>query len=186
MQFLIGLDQKLFLFLNQFHHELINGAMIVLSSTTIWIPFILFMIFSLYKALPRQQFYLALLFLFLAFIASDTSASYVLKNLTQRLRPCRDEMIKPLIYWFNQKCGGRFGFVSSHSANAFALVMFWWKALPQKKINYKWLWIFPAVVAYSRLYLGVHYPADLVVGAIIGLTWGYILSWCLKHNRLRS
>lgn len=186
MQFFIGLDQKVFLFFNQFHHELLNGPMTILSSTTIWLPFIIFLIFTLYKALPREQFYLALLFIGLTFIVTDSSASYILKNLTQRLRPCRDELIRPLIYWFDQKCGGRFGFVSSHSANSFALMMFWWQTLPQKKPDYKWLWIFPAVVAYSRLYLGVHYPADLIVGAGIGLTWGYVLSWLFKKNRLRS
>lgn len=186
MELFIGLDQKLFLFLNQFHHESLNAPMVILSSETIWIPFLLFMLYTLYKNLSRQQFYLALLFLSFAFILSDSTASYILKNLTQRFRPCRDELIKPLIYTFGQKCGGKYGFVSSHAANAFTLMLFWWKTLPLKKSDYKWLWIFPALVAYSRLYLGVHYPADLIVGSLIGLGWGYLMAWFFKQNRLWS
>ncbi len=186
MQNLIEADQKLFLFLNQFHHEALNAPMTLLSGMGIWVPVLSFLIFTLYKSLPKKFFYLSLLFMVMAFIASDATSSAILKNLTQRFRPCKDEIIRPLMYWFDQRCGGKYGFVSSHAANSFALIMFWWKTIPLRKPDYKWIWLFPVLVAYSRLYLGVHYPADLICGSIIGLGWGYFFSSMLRKSELRS
>lgn len=186
MNWFIDLDQQLFLFLNQFHLEFLNKPMEIISSSVIWIPLIIFIVYTFYKELSRKQFILALLFLVLAFVASDITSSSILKNLTQRLRPCRDEVIKPLIHWFEQRCGGRFGFVSSHAANSFAILTFWWRSLNSKKYSYKLIWVFPCLVVYSRLYLGVHYPADLLGGTIVGIFWGILFSNLYRQNRLRS
>ncbi len=120
------------------------------------------------------------LFLLLAIIASDVTSSYLLKNIVNRLRPCREIDLKPLIYSFGQKCGGKFGFVSSHAANSIALVFFSIRSLHFEK---KWiygLWIIPVLVGYSRIYLGVHYPGDIVGGMLVGLLWAYVFSKMYK------
>lgn len=120
------------------------------------------------------------LFLILAIIASDVTSSYLLKNIVNRLRPCREIDLKPLIYSFGQKCGGKFGFVSSHAANSIALVFFSIRSLNFEK---KWiygLWIIPVLVGYSRIYLGVHYPGDIAGGMLVGLFWGYVFSKMYK------
>ena len=186
MQTLIEIDQKIFLFLNQFHHEWLNVPMQIISGRLIWIPFVLFMLWTLFKSLPRKQFYIALIFFGLAFIMSDASASGIFKNLTQRFRPCKDEFIRPLIHWFDQRCAGRFGFVSSHAANSIVIVTYWWRILPDRKPYYAFMFILPLLVIYSRLYLGVHYPGDLLGGTCIGIAVAYLMSWGFKNNRLGS
>lgn len=148
----------------------------VFSGQTLWIPFIgYFFWFSFRKNGKEATLYFAL-FLILALVASDVTSSYLLKNLTDRLRPCREIDLKPLIYSFGQKCGGKYGFVSSHAANSVALVLFSIRSLKFEKKWIYFLWIIPAIVAYSRIYLGVHYPGDVIGGILVGTIWGWTFS----------
>lgn len=186
MQALIGFDQKIFLFLNQFNFPWLNSSMEFISGRLVWIPFVIFMAWTLYKSLPRKQFYFTILLFIMALSLSDVIASSILKNSTQRLRPCRDELIKPLMVWFEQRCGGRFGFVSSHAANSFMLVTLWWNLLKEKKKIYLLLFLVPIFVSYSRIYLGVHYPGDILGGTFVGVSVAIFMSWAWKNSRLRS
>jgi undecaprenyl-diphosphatase len=154
--------------------------MTVFSGQSIWIPFIGYFFWYSYKKNGKEATLFFGLFLLLALIATDVTSSYLLKNLTDRLRPCREIDLKPLIYSFGQKCGGKYSFVSSHAANSVALVLFSIRSL---KFEKKWiylLWIVPAIVAYSRIYLGVHYPGDVIGGIAVGTLWGFVFSEALK------
>lgn len=154
--------------------------MTVFSGQSIWIPFIGYFFWHSYKKNGKEATLYFALFLVLALVASDVTSSYLLKNLTERFRPCREVDLKPLIYSFGQKCGGKFGFVSSHAANSVALVLFSIRSLTFEK---KWiylLWIIPVMVAFSRIYLGVHYPGDVFGGILVGTLWGWSFSEMLK------
>lgn len=180
---LSSLDRTLFLALNSLHLDWLNPVMNVLSGQSIWVPFLGYFFWYSYKHFGKKQTLYFGLFLLLALIASDVTSSYILKNVFNRLRPCRELDLKPLIYSFGQKCGGKFGFVSSHAANSFALVIFSLQALNFKT---KWkhlIWIAPVMVSFSRIYLGVHYPGDILGGAIVGLGWGYFFAWALGHSQ---
>lgn len=180
---LSGLDRELFLFMNSWHATWLNPIMVFFSSQIVWIPLIAFVIFMAFKGLDRKSFFLFILFLALAIIASDVTSSYVLKNIIQRLRPCRVPEIKAIFNDFGQKCGGRFGFVSSHAANSICILVFSFLALKLKSPKYHLLWLLPLIVCFSRIYLGVHYPGDILGGLIVGTFWGLLLGWCFTSRK---
>lgn len=119
---------------------------------------------------------------------SDQIASGLIKNSVKRLRPSHEPSLMPLIHLSKAGPGGMYGFVSSHSANAFGLLTFLFFLLPSK---YKWLKIilfcWALLVSYSRIYNGVHYPSDVIGGAIVGILSGGLVGMIFqnifKNNR---
>lgn len=181
-----ALDRSFFLFLNSFHSPFLDPIMTVLSGQLIWIPFIGFFFYYSYKKNGKKFTLLFGLFLVLAIIASDVTSSYILKNIVKRLRPCRELDLKPLIYSFGQKCGGKFGFVSSHAANSVALILISIRCLQFEKVYVHFFWLIPLMVGISRIYLGVHYPGDIIGGTIIGLFWGYCFSSMFRSIKAQA
>jgi undecaprenyl-diphosphatase len=179
-----GIDHQLFLIMNSWNTAWLNPLMVLFSGQILWLPLFAFIFYKAHKQFDRADFYLFLLFLLLALVASDVTSSYLLKNLTKRLRPCRVAEIKALINNFGQRCGGRFGFVSSHASNAFCTLMFSFSILKFQTLKPHAIWIFPIIVGFSRIYLGVHYPGDVFVGMMVGASWGLILALCFKSRQL--
>ena len=180
------IDHKLFFILNSWHADWLNSSMVLFSGQAIWLPFVVIILLLAFKQLGRTSFFVFLLFLVLAIIASDVTSSYLLKNLVQRMRPCRISELKLLINDFGQKCGGKFGFVSSHAANSFCIMIFSFSILQIKSKALHLLWFLPLIVSYSRIYLGVHYPGDIVGGILVGSTWGLVLAWYFKNQSGRQ
>lgn len=112
---------------------------------------------------------------------SDKISVYLFKDIFTRLRPCHNNSLVDLIHLVGS-CGGKYGFVSSHAANTFALAVF--SGLMLKKHYPRlilWAIIWASVVSYSRIYLGVHYPGDILVGAILGISLGVIVYLIVKQ-----
>lgn len=174
MDFLNKLDTSLFLLLNGIHFSALDPVMVFFSGQFLWIPLIVFFLWKGKVSLDRRAFTVFVIFIITGLALSDVTSSYILKNIITRMRPCRLQELKPLIYQFGQKCGGKYGFVSSHAANSTFLVLFALKAL-QLPGKFLWVWILPVIVGFSRIYLGVHYPGDIVGGAFVGIMWGTIL-----------
>jgi undecaprenyl-diphosphatase len=186
IQVLSQIDQKLFLILNSWNLSWLNRPMVFISQEYIWIPLIALIFFRAFRKMVRRQLIFFTVFLACALIASDVTSSYIFKNIFLRLRPCRLDELKPLITAFGQKCGGKFGFVSSHAANSFCLAWFCLKSLTSPRWFKIMIISLAVVVSYSRIYLGAHYPGDILGGALVGTIWGLFFAYFFRHIDLRS
>lgn len=168
------IDTQLFLFLNSKHNSFFDFLMFWISHKFIWIPFYLFFAFLVFKHFGKR-IWIILIAAFILILLSDQISNHAFKNNFLRYRPCHNLVIKDIVH-VNGECGGSYGFVSSHAANTFALAMFL-SLLFYKRVRYFILFIFSwaAAVSYSRIYNGVHYPADVIVGAIIGMGLGIMV-----------
>jgi undecaprenyl-diphosphatase len=176
------IDRAIFLGINSFHFEWLNPLMKTFSGQLIWLPFIAFLIYRARPLYPQKKIFIFLGFILLVIIASDVTSSYLIKNFANRLRPCRIPELKEFIYQFGQKCGGKYGFVSSHAANTMGLITFTFFTLRLKLKNFWWLWTLPVVVGWSRIYLGVHYLGDILGGYTVGFLWGYVFYLIFKNS----
>ncbi len=165
---LMQLDTELFLFLNGMHNAFFDFIMFWISQTVVWIPLWIFFIYILVKN-DRKNGLWMVLSLIIAVGLADFISVHLFKNVFERLRPCHNEEISALVHIVKDHCGGQYGFVSSHSTNMFAISTFMFLALRNKyRFTFFPLFIWAAAIAYSRIYLGVHYPADVIGGAILG------------------
>jgi undecaprenyl-diphosphatase len=99
-----------------------------------------------------------------------------MKPLFGRLRPCHDPEIGHLIRII-RRCGGEFGFVSSHAANSVSVSTFFILLFRKSHRYVWWILIWPLLFSYSRIYMGVHYPLDVICGAVVGIALGWLVYW---------
>lgn len=168
------LDTDIFLFLNSKHTPFFDTVMAAASGKYIWIPLYAFLFFLVFRFVGKHIWLVALSAAVLI-LASDQLSVHLFKNVFLRFRPCHNLLIRDMIH-LNGKCGGMYGFVSSHAANTFALAMFL-TLFFKNRINYFGIYIFTwaCFVSYSRVYNGVHYPADIAVGALLGMLIGWTI-----------
>ena len=173
------LDHTIFLYLNSLHSPFFDNVMWLVSNRVIWIPLYLFMVYML-AIRYGKRIWIILLFVPVLILITDQGTEWI-KNLVQRPRPCHEPSLEGLVHTVRGHCGGMYGFVSGHAANSFGLASFT-APLLQKKW-YSWsIFIWAAIVAYSRIYLGVHYPSDVVCGALLGVIAGTGLAYAARKT----
>ena len=161
---ILELDTNLFLFLNSFYSDYCDTIMLMVTRKETWIPFFAVILFFIFKNY-RSKWWLIVLFVALTILLAD-QLSVLLKETIQRLRPAHNPEIEQLVHNVLRK-GGLHGFVSSHAANSFALFAFTIRLFRNR--GYWFLMLFWAVLfSYSRIYSGVHYPLDILGGAVLG------------------
>lgn len=173
-------DESVFKIINESHSDFMDTVMIFMSNKFVWIPLYAFLIWKIYKA-NQKTIKAAIIYVVLSVVWADQISSSLFKPLVKRLRPSHVEAFQSWIHIPNG-AGGQYGFCSSHAANAFALAMCYFLLTRNKYISIP-LFIWAAIVSFSRIYLGVHYPLDVITGAFVGIS-GAILLKKLVYDKL--
>ncbi|MGM0625348.1 MAG: phosphatase PAP2 family protein [Bacteroidota bacterium] len=176
IEYLEMLDRSLLLFYNKLHSPVADAVMWFLSDKYVWIPLYLFIIFMMIRKAGWRGVFMILAAI-LTFAMTDLISVNLFKDVIQRYRPSHNQDIQHLIVSVNNYRGGLYGFVSSHAANTFGLATISYLLLQKKWFGWM-IFFWAALVSFSRIYLGVHYPADIAVGALLGVACAYA-SWAL-------
>lgn len=175
MEALSTIDSDLFLFLNGLHADWMDGVMVLITQMWVWLPLYLLLIYWTVKQYGKRCWWIFLA-VTLVVLCSDQLSAHVFKPLFQRPRPCYNADLQGLIHLPKGMAGGQYGFVSSHATNTFAIAAFLTAALRK---NHKWmgvvLYLWAFISSYSRIYIGYHYPGDILCGAVLGILVGLTL-----------
>ncbi len=180
MEFLINLDKQIFLAINGFHSPFFDQVMYFLSMKLVWAPLYIALIVLMWSSC-RRKFLVIIPLIILMVTLTDQVSVALFKDVFQRLRPCHDPSLDGLVRILHGHCGGQYGFISSHASNTFGVAVFSGLVL-----RHRYVWVFPllifwaAAVSYSRIYLGVHFPADVLVGAVVGAIIGWLIYALMK------
>jgi len=184
LEFLQKIDVEVFLFLNNLHSGFFDIIMFQLTKQLIWLPLFIIVIFFLFKYYKNEAWWLIAGIVFIILI-SDQFISGFMKPFFERLRPSHDPVLENLVHLVNEYRGGLYGFASSHAGNSFGVAMFLWLTV---RVKIPWIWImfvWAFIFSYTRIYLGVHYPADIIVGGAIGATFALFIDWFIRIVRLK-
>lgn len=178
-----SLDESLFLFLNGQHNTFFDPLMWLFSAKLFWGPLYVWFLWLLYKKYPKH-YWTVLITIALLIVISDQLCN-LSKESVMRYRPSQEPHLQTLVHTLNGYRGGAYGFYSGHASNAFAIAFFMISIVARER---KYIIVvsilYAALTAYSRIYLGVHYPGDILIGAIIGAMLGVGLAYA--HEKLRA
>lgn len=169
---LIEIDKYLLLSLNGSDSLFWDGVMKVYTSMAVWIPLALMLLYVLVKNNNIKDFLLLLLFIALIITITDTISSTICKPYFERWRPTRDPVLMYIVDVVGGVRGKDYGFTSSHASNSFGIAVFVLMLIKNRALSVS-LILWASINAYTRIYLGVHYPGDILAGTLIGVLTGW-------------
>jgi undecaprenyl-diphosphatase len=184
---ILKLDSQLFLFLNNLGSSTFDAFWIFLSykesNIFFYFSLLIFYFYKKSKTIKLSEVFQSLLFITIMILIADQTAN-LFKDSFQRLRPCYNESLIDSVRLVKESCGGKYGFFSAHASNSFSLAVFFGLLYKNKfrYIIYISL-IYASLISYSRIYLGVHFPLDILFGGVYGITIGLVV-FRIYENKL--
>lgn len=191
LQWLDHLDKTLFVLIqHDSDHSVLDPIMLLLRDPLTWIPLYAFMLFFAFRAGKKSakagadgqsvegnsKAWAFILLSVLTFAITDSVTAQLLKPLFGRLRPCHDPEMQPYLRALVD-CGGLYSMPSNHAANHFGLAAFWFFAIREMTgKRWRWLWFWATIICYAQVYVGKHYPFDVLAGSIFGTLTGLGMS----------
>lgn len=169
---LLSLDTQFFIFLNSLGSESYDGFWLIITKQTNWIPLFLLLLYLIYKKTGIKQTGYLLLFVAVLILATDQITN-VFKYTFQRVRPCNNPEINTFIRVVQSRSS--FSFFSGHAANSMAVATFLYLIFKKQIKFFGLLFLWPLIFAYSRIYLGLHYPLDILSGYFFGGIMGFLM-----------
>ncbi len=178
---LIAFDKEFFLAINQgLSNPVFDWLLPILRNPYTWSPLYLFLIIFFIKHYGKTGVLIVACTL-ITFGITDATSSHLIKKTVKRVRPCNDVVFKDQVN-LRARCGSGFSFTSSHATNHFGMAFFWIVLFRRKWRHALWLCIlWAASIAFSQIYVGVHYPFDIIGGAILGTLIGLGTGYLFKR-----
>lgn len=174
---ILKLDKDLLIFLNGLGSPTFDGLWLIITKQAYWAPVFLMVFYLLQKKIGWKNFGYYILFTAILILVCDQTCN-LFKWYFQRLRPCNVEELKGIIRIV--KTSKSFSFFSGHATNSMATTVFGFTIMKRYYKHSYLLFLFPLIFAYSRIYLGLHFPSDILTGYAFGATFGFI---CYKLYR---
>jgi membrane-associated phospholipid phosphatase len=186
MEILRHIDQQFFIAINNgLQNPFLNWLCPILRNQKNWYVFYVVLVYFIYRKYNKQTIWIILGAALLILISDQVSANLI-KNTVQRLRPCNDPLLQSQVHLLVH-CGAGYSFISAHAANHFALAFF---VIGHFTEHRKWLFpiaiLWASAIAFSQVYVGVHYPFDVICGALLGSALGYGVAKLIQQKIVKQ
>lgn len=173
LELLQQVDTSIFELINQgMSNDLFDKLMPWIREKLFWVPLYVFLILVVVIRF-RKYAYMVILTAILTVVIADQLSSHVIKPTAQRTRPCNELALQSQINVL-APCSGSFSFTSSHAVNHFAVAAFFIALLGETNRRYRILWLWAALIAFAQVYVGLHYPFDVFIGGLLGVSIGFL------------
>lgn len=172
LDYLLHLDRDVFIFLNALGSERFDGLWLFITKQVNWIPVFLIIAYLVFKHLGWRHAIMIILLMALLITLTDQTTNLI-KNGFHRLRPGSDPDLAHFIRAIQTRSS--YSFISGHASNSMAAAFFLYTVLKPYLKYMGLIFLWPVIFAYSRIYLGLHYPGDILCGYIWGLLMGYLM-----------
>jgi undecaprenyl-diphosphatase len=175
------LDRELFLAINGFHAPVFDSLMYYVSQIWVFATVFVYWLYIVFNRYGLKKLLILIGFLGLLVLLTDQTSN-ITKHAIKRYRPTHNLEIQSQVHTVNDYKGGMYGFFSGHSTNTFGVAMLLFLIFSKESIVFRAAFFaWAGITAYSRIYLGVHYPSDIFVGFIVGLFWGYVVYRLIQY-----